>query len=224
MVDTDVTSDVEENDSLIAQLMGELEEAPEPGSAKIGAVEHRGNDEIPMPVVQTQLSSAGYVYIYDRYTGDRSVTNRNMLPTQLRKRYIDGPHKGELVFVKDDPKIVSKRNRLKCRLHADDEDRAEWDEMGFPVCTKSNLVSRYHQARHMQSKHRDEWAAIQELAYQRESEDDKEFKRTLMEIASRTGVAPVMNLDAPKRRTKNPNRVAAGRRTAAKLAATAGAA
>ena len=214
------TFDVNENDRIIAELMSDWEEAPEPGSARVGHVEHHGNDDLPTPVVQTKLSSAGYTYIYDRLTGDRSLTNRNMLPTQMQKRRPDST----AVFMRTDPRLdpkfkAPKRNKLKCRLHLDDPDRGTWDEMGFPTCRKENLVSKYHVNRHMASKHRDELAAINDLEYQREDEDRKEFQRMLMQQAVRTGVPiSAVGMEQPKRRQKNPNRVAAGKRTAAKLA------
>ena len=223
----DEALDLEENDRIVAELAEQWAEAPEPGSARVGQIESRGNDDVPMPIVQSKLSSDGYVYIWDRYSGNSSLTNRNMLPVQMRKRFNDGPHKGELVFQRTDPSLdkgwkAPKRNKLKCRLHQDDEDRQTWDEMGFPVCTKNNLVSPYHQGRHMQSKHKSEWAAIQDMQWQRENDEQKEFQRMLMAQAVKTGVPIAAVMPQPKRRTpKNPNRVAAGRRTAAKLAGAA---
>ena len=219
----DVTLDLEENDKIIAELAQQWTEAAEPGSAKVGSVESRGNDDSPMPIVQSKLTSAGYVYVWDRYSGDSSLVNRNMLPVQLRKRYISGPHKGEVAFQRTDPALDKgwtkpKRNRLKCRLHQTDEERGTWDEMGFPLCIKDNLVSPYHQGRHMQSKHKSEWAAILDMRDNREAAEQKEFQRMLMEQAVRTGTPIAAVMPRPARRTKNPNRVAAGKRVAAKLA------
>ena len=221
----DVTLDLEENDKIIAELAQQWTEASEPGSAKVGTVESRGNDDSPMPIVQSKLSSAGYVYVWDRYSGDSSLVNRNMLPVQIRKRYIDGPHKGEFAFQRTDPAlepnwVKPKRNRLKCKLHADDPERETWDEMGFPVCTKWNLVSPYHVGRHMQRAHKSEWAAIVDMRDNREAAEQKEFQRMLMEQAVRTGT-PIATVMTKPRRTKNPNRVAAGKRVAAQLAAGA---
>lgn len=210
----------EENARVIAEIQKGLTEAPEPGTAKVGHVEHQGNNEAPAPIIQTTVSSAGYVYIWDRYSGDRSLTNRNMLSTQLKKKHSDGPHKGEFAFTTADPHISTKRNRLKCRLHADDEERPLWDQMGFAVCPKSNLVSIFHRDRHMRSKHKDEWAAIQDAEYRRRDDEEKEFRRTLMEQVARGGGTniPMAMVEALlTRRAKNPNRVAAGKATAAKL-------
>ena len=218
--------DLEENDSIVAELAKQWSEAPEPGSAKVGAVESRGTDEAPMPIVQSKISSAGYVYIWDRFNGDRSLTNRNMLPVQLKKRFNDGPHKGELVFQRTDPALspgwsMPKQRMLKCRLHADDEERAMWDQMGFPVCVKDNLVSPYHVGRHMQRTHKEEWAAMQDMKEQREADEQKEFQRMMMAQAAKMGVPLAAVMPPTPRRAKNPNRVAAGKRVAAQLAGAA---
>ena len=214
----DEALDLEENDRIVAELAEQWAEAPEPGSARVGQIESRGNDDVPMPIVQSKLSSAGYVYIWDRFSGDRSLTNRNMLPVQMKKRYTDGPHKGEQVFSRTDPALSPswkplKRRQLKCRLHMEDEERDTWDEMGFPVCSKSNLVSLFHVGRHMQRAHKDEYAAIQEMRERREQDEQREFQRMIMAQAAKSGVTLPTT-----RRTKNPNRVAAGKRVAAQLA------
>jgi hypothetical protein len=104
----------------------------------------------------TELQSAGYVYVYDNRTGDRSVVNRNMLEQQLQKRREDGTY----AFTTQKPELEREYGYLKCLLHKDDPNRKLYDRMGLAICTKDNLTASHDLRVHMEKRHRREWATI----------------------------------------------------------------
>ena len=114
--------------------------------------------ELEVEMSPTQLKSAGYVYIYDTKTHERSLCNRNMLLHNLKKKRPDG----SMVFTTLKPKVGPKRGHLKCMLHPDEPNRYHYDDLGLATCLKSNLTSPYQVKRHMQKRHKDEYATIKE--------------------------------------------------------------
>jgi hypothetical protein len=160
-------------------MLRQAEAAPEPGTLKVKEILHRGDEELPAPMVAGALQSAGYVYIYDSRTGERSLTNRNMLPTQLQKKRDDGTP----VFTVVKPQAQPARGTLKCLLHPDQPERAQYDALGLPVCLKSNLTSPYQVEQHMRHRHPTEWATIEEERKRKEKEEDREFQRSLLAAA-----------------------------------------
>jgi len=146
-----------ENESVLEQML-KAEKAEEPSKSTSEEVTKTIEDN-PAPMKFAATKSAGYSYIYDTITGERSLTNNNMLMAQLKKARPDGTK----VFTTIEPKNVVKAKGagLKCYLHMDDSQRKHFDEMGLPVCRKANLISEFHRVRHMQKKHKDEWAAIE---------------------------------------------------------------
>lgn len=165
------------NDELIALMQRRAGIAPEPGSLRTQQVVHRGDEALPAPQVVSSLQSAGYCYIYDTRTGERSVTNRNMLLAQLEKKREDGSQ----VFTVDDPKITPTRGSHKCLLHPDDPRRAEYDAMGLVVCAKANLTSPYQVTMHMRHRHPAEWATIEEERLRREKAEERVFQQKMLE-------------------------------------------
>jgi len=135
------------------------------------------SEEIHMEAMT--LISAGYSYIYDRKTGERSKTNNNMLPMQLQKKNPDG----SLRFTTKKPPFEPKRGAYKCLLHADDPNRAHYTDMGLPVCKKHNLINPHQRTIHMQKRHKVEWAAIEAERIERERQEDREFQRSIMGMA-----------------------------------------
>jgi len=106
-----------QNREVLAAMMGESEKAPEPGTMKIKDIIHRGDDDLPTPMVTKVMTSAGYRWIYDTETGDRSLTNLNMLPMQLRKMREDGT---PMYSIHKPTAVAVKRAAFKCLLHKDD--------------------------------------------------------------------------------------------------------
>ena len=156
--------------------------APEPGTAVPGTVLEKGNDDTPPSVIRS-VSSAGYAYIYDTRTGERSVSNRNMLPTQLQKKREDGSR----VFTTIPPRdaegtpIVPRRGTIKCMLHPDDPNREHYDELGFGTCRKSNLTNRHQLQQHMKPRHQAEWATMEQ------ERQDRERQQLMDALAGRGG-------------------------------------
>ena len=103
-----------------------ITEAPEPGLQEITEV-NQGSI----------VESAGYVYIWDTRTADRSVCNRNMLQTTLGKLRKEGSR----VFTTIKPDFEPRGGQHNCLLHESDETREEDDSLGFHICPKDNLDS-----------------------------------------------------------------------------------
>lgn len=177
--------DEEDPDALIAAMMQMAEKGAEPGDMLPGDVLHRGDapefDEVgqiksyPVPIVAGSIKSAGYVTIFDTKTGEPSLTNRNMLPTQLKKVHEDGTRAFDVR-----PRPRTRVGKTICLLHSKHEDRAHYDELGFPACKKDNLLNPFQRDRHMESRHKAEWAAIQEERRQAEKDEDRAFQRRMI--------------------------------------------
>ena len=167
-------------EKMTVELMEEAEAAPEPGSFNRRQVIHSPSDVFPIDVQVASLESAGYVYVYDTLTGSRSVINRNMLESQLSKLRPDGTR----FFTTVKPDFEPKRGTLKCLLHPDDPERGQYDIWGFPTCNKSNLISEFHVNRHVQIRHRMEWQTIYDERERKEKEEERDFQRQLLGIAT----------------------------------------
>tara|TARA_X000001382_G_C3047652_1_gene139992 strand:+ start:10 stop:390 length:381 start_codon:yes stop_codon:yes gene_type:complete len=87
-------------------------------------------------------------------------------------------------------------------LHESDENREQYNELGLPVCTKDNLDSPYQVSRHMQTRHPQEWATIEDINATAMREEDREFQRILIQAAARGAALPTEA--APSRPPKDP--------------------
>ena len=183
---------VDPNEKLIEELIREAEDAPEPGTLSMREVLHRGDSNLPAPVVTAALQSAGHAFIYDTVTREQSVTNRDMLPGALKKTRDDG----SAVFTTKKPDLPPDRGTLKCMLHADAPDRDRYTELGFPTCHKSNLHTRYSVMSHMQRRHRREWASLEQQRVERERNEDRELQHaTLAALSGDTATATATETD-----------------------------
>ena len=134
----------------------------------------------------SRVQSAGYVIIYDTRTAEPSFCSRNVLRHHLEKKRPDG----SVVFTTVKPKFAPKRGHLKCMLHPDSPDREHYDKLGLPTCRKSNLTSPYQVIRHMQKRHKTEYATIKEEEARREKQqarEDKERDRKFQESLIKMG-------------------------------------
>lgn len=165
---------MEDNKKLIEEMINEAEKAAEPGELKTGQV--ISDEDMSTPMVAMKTKSAGYVYVYDTRTGERSLCNRNMLVGLLRKKRPDG----STVFTTVKPKTSPKRGTFKCLLHPDNPNRKHYDELGLPVCRKANLTSPYQVTRHMQKRHKIEWQTIEQERIEAERREDREFQHQIM--------------------------------------------
>lgn len=127
-----------------------------------------------------KMQSAGYSYIYDPITGDRSVVNNNMRAFNLKKKRPDGTPR----FIGTKPKNPPHPTipgTYRCRLHKDDPGRKQWDAMGFAVCPKDDLASPYQVIRHMEKRHKSEWATMQYDEAEKRRQEDRAFQGAMLE-------------------------------------------
>ena len=165
-----------------------ITEAPEPGAVS----------EINGTFPGSRIESAGYVYIWDTQTAKSSVCNRNMLASTLGKLRKDGTR----FFTTVKPDFEPRGGSHKCLLHEDDENRAEYDELGLAVCTKDNLDSPYQVTVHMKARHPQESATIEDIHATAQREEDREFQRVLIQAAARGAALPTR--DAPVKKDREP--------------------
>lgn len=161
---------------MIEEIQRRAEMAPEPRDPNADQWVHQADGEVPVNIAIDHVRSAGYRYIYDTRTGDRSSTNLNMLEAQLKKKREDG----SVVFSLKKPDVEPVRGQLNCLLHPDDPHRAEYDALGLPVCDRDGVKSPYQVTQHMKHRHSDEWAAIEAERVRAEREADRAFQRELM--------------------------------------------
>jgi len=175
-------ADVEakERDLVIEQMVQAAENAPEPGGATTGQVLGGKEDQ---PAVVSSVESAGWTWVYDKNTGEKSKCNMNMLRTQLRKK----GKNGELVFTTIDPCIPLVRGEYKCMLHPESEHYEKYHKMGFPTCMKANIANEMEVEEHMRKKHKATWNIIEKQKEKEEREADRELQREM--IASIAGKA-----------------------------------
>ena len=165
-----------ENTEIIDEMVAKAEVAPEPGSLKPALILEDGKKEGSFPSVVKSVDSAGHVFIYDTVTGEQSVTNRNMLPTQLKKTRPDGSR----VFTTSKPNVEVKRGTTHCLLHPESVDRAHYDELGLPVCKKSNIKNAHELEGHMKNKHKREYETIKAEILEREKQEDRNSMKKFM--------------------------------------------
>ena len=166
---------MEASTEVLAALLGPGS-APEPGVMAPKDVIHPGDMDVP-PMVLASLTSAGHTYIYDTRTGQRSLTNNNMLPTQLKKLRPDGSR----VFTTIKPNVASVAGTVLCMLHETHPNRSEYMRYGWATCRGDHFMSEFHMERHMASKHKAEWAAIKDAKGKAERAEDRAFQRAILE-------------------------------------------
>ncbi len=170
----------QENRELLAVMVGQAEKAPEPGTMKVRDILNVGDENLETPMVVKSLTSAGYRWMYDTVTGERSLTNLNMLPAQLKKQREDGTP----VFTIQKPAVAPRQGTRKCLLHKDDPDRVHYEEMGFKECPKANLPSPFMVEQHMAHRHKIEWATIQQERQKRREDEQWALQRLILQQAA----------------------------------------
>ena len=157
----------------IEQQMRDASAAEEPGSLKVNQNIESSTKLAPGVI---QLKSAGYVWIYDTVTGEPSKVNRNMLATKLKQVRPDGSFVFDVI-----QRVKPFRGTFKCMLHPDSPERAHYDALGLPTCFKSNLTAPFQVERHMQKRHKQEWATINSEVEKREKEIDRALQRRILD-------------------------------------------
>ena len=152
----------------------------EPGSMRTGdfvrEAHSSGDGEYKPPMIISDLSTAGWVLIYDTETREPSLCNRNAVPSQLKELRPNGLS----VFTLLKPKEGPWRGDIKCFLHADQPDRARLNDLGFPTCRKATLPNVYQAGLHAEYKHRNEWAAVKEEKEREQDDEDRLIQRELL--------------------------------------------
>ena len=163
-------------DAQIEEAALRAENAPGPTVRGRREILPSGDSDLPLQVVAEALASAGYVYIYDTVTRERSLINRNLLKAALGKKRPGGG----FYFTTLEPLEPPKRGVLKCYLHADQPEWALYEAMGYAACDKHNLNTVYDQRQHMRAKHRREWAAIEESRKLLQEAETLELQREVL--------------------------------------------
>lgn len=132
--------------------------------------------ETPWGITIEEMESAGWVTVWDKFTGEPSKVNRNMLAAQLLKVNDDGVR----CFTTVKPAIEPWRGSTLCMLHPDSEDRSAYDRMGLPVCKSGNLASEFQMRLHMQHRHKNEWAQLQDIEQQKVDEEERLVRQALI--------------------------------------------
>ena len=132
--------------------------------------------ETPWGITIEEMESAGWVTVWDKFTGEPSKVNRNMLTAQLLKVNDDGVR----CFTTVKPAIEPWRGNTLCMLHPDSEDRSAYDRMGLPVCKSGNLASDFQMRLHMQHPHKNEWAQLQDNEQQKVDEEERLVRQALI--------------------------------------------
>ena len=160
--------------------------------------------ETPWGITIEEMESAGWVTVWDKFTGEPSKVNRNMLAAQLLKVNDDGVR----CFTTVKPAIEPWRGSTLCMLHPDSEDRSSYDRMGLPVCKSGNLASDFQMRLHMQHRHKNEWAQLQDIEQQKVDEEERLVRQALirantpaedlsMPVAAVNEAAPPIEVAAP---------------------------
>ncbi|MDA1035837.1 MAG: hypothetical protein O3B65_03015, partial [Chloroflexi bacterium] len=168
----------------VEELAALAQDALEPDS-DMDTILHRPTQEDPSATAITGMRSAGWVTVYNKFTGDASTINRNMLTMQLTK--LDDQGRRVFTTVRptgpDGEYLKPHVGTYLCPLHKDHENRAEAERLGLPVCKKSNLVSRFQVERHAANRHPDEMAALKEIETRAREDEERLVRRAIIKQA-----------------------------------------
>ena len=164
-----------QNDVALEEMLRDAEDAAEPGDMVSGQIISQNGE---MTMTTSQLQSAGWVYVYDTRTADRSVVNRNMLPQQLQKLRPDGSY----VFSTRKPEgIEIIVGDLDCFLHADDPNREKYNRMGLVTCIKIGFLNELDRANHMRYRHPRAYATLENERVREDREAERQERLALTE-------------------------------------------
>ena len=164
-----------QNDVALEEMLRDAEDAVEPGDMVSGQVISQSAE---MTMTTSQLQSAGWVYVYDTVTADRSVVNRNMLPQQLQKQRLDGSY----FFSTRKPEgIEPVMGDINCLLHIDDPDREKYDRMGLVTCTKIGFRNELNRDQHLRTRHPRAYATLENERVREDREAERLERMALTE-------------------------------------------
>lgn len=170
--------DTKTKDEIEQTLRTGGKQADEPGE-DLGKIIQRGDEDKDVPEVgPMKVTSAGYTNVYDTLTGIDSRVNNNHLRKVLNKKRPDGSYAFSLT-----QRVKPIVGTFKCFLHKDTPNREIYDTMGLAVCSKDNLASEYQRRRHMEKRHKAEWAAIEQMRVEVEKKEDRDFQKLIISKA-----------------------------------------
>jgi len=171
-----MTKDTQGNQALIDEMIRDAKPAQVESELAKNPVVHKGDETLGAPMVVKEISSAGYVWVWDTRTFDRLPVLYYMLPQKLRQRREDGSFR----FTTRDPGKLPKRGTIKCLLHEKGESREHYNTLGFVSCRKENITNLHQLRQHMSKKHPQEWKAIEEERKEKERQEDRELQHLLL--------------------------------------------
>ena len=166
----------QQNEALIQEMLRDAKKTEIPSELRTNPVIHKGDETLQAPMTVKEISSAGYVWVWDSRTFEKIPILYYMLPSKLRQRRPDGSFR----FTTTDPKEKPIRGTIKCMLHKEGESRKHYDELGFRGCLKENIPNQYQLKQHMLKKHPQEWAAIEAERIDKEKAEDRALQRLLL--------------------------------------------
>ena len=170
----------------IQEILRDAEQASEPGSVATDTLLHKTIEGVEAEMKLQEVTSAGYLYVWDTETGEKLPILSYMLPAKMRQLRPDGKPR----FTGHDPKIKIWRGQIKCRLHQDDPERKHFDDLGLRVCRKSNITNPHALIQHMRLKHPQEWKQIDEEKKGKERLEDRQLQQAILLSLTRDKVEP----------------------------------
>jgi hypothetical protein len=129
-----------------------------------------------------------YAFLYHRITGAKKAVLPTMLTQRLGQRFsnTDGvptEYIGKKVWSDIPVDVVDTSQNLKCHLHPDSDMRDQMVSVGLgqTKCRKSNIPNEYELLRHMEKKHRGEYATYKDTVEKRELREERDRMAALLE-------------------------------------------
>lgn len=177
-----MTETLQDNEGLIQEALRDAKLVDLPSELKANPVIHKGDETLDAPMTVKELSSAGYVYIWDSRTFERAPVLYYMLSSIMRRRREDG----SFIWTTNDPKQLPARGTHKCLLHKDSPNRESYKKMGLRTCKKSNIINEYEVKQHMLKKHPKEWMSIEDVRKERERVEALEIQKGMLAAMQNT--------------------------------------
>ena len=190
--------------AVLEEMLREINPAQQnPSTLKLRDVIRGGIEDIPAPMIVQAINEAGYTLMYHTKDGDRRLVHKNMVKGMLQKKNDDGSY----AFSAKAGLAKAMKPTLKCLLHISDENRAQFETLGLPICDREGIPNPYQQRMHMIRKHKQEWAIMELQREEREKQEQKDWQQNLLGRAVTSGTstaAPVETRVPRKRRSPSP--------------------
>ena len=174
--------------------VSEIPEVTPPGSPKQGTITHVGTNESPGDTRIAALAFEGFVEVWNRKTGDKSLQPRWLLWQTMSKTFEDGTK----VYTMTDPKIPqSLGDDLPCFLHPSHEMSDRLRKMGFPECRKAHLRNQQARNAHCRHSHKAAWSFLEDDKAERIREEDRQIQRDLLRVMSEAAMRGI-NVEVPE--------------------------